>query len=104
SWFQQPVDKNGQLSNFDPSAFNPAKAPTINPANGLITSAVGTYDPLNGIIVNNGTSPYGGQVGSSNLANFAPRLGVAWDPWGDGKTSVRAGYGMFYDASLFGTY
>ena len=29
--------------------------------------------------------------------NFAPRVGVAWDPFGDGKTGVRAGFGVFFD-------
>ncbi len=28
--------------------------------------------------------------------NFAPRVGLAWDPFGDGKTSVRAAFGVFY--------
>src|SRR5260370_7324405 len=27
--------------------------------------------------------------------NFAPRVGLAWDPTGSGKTSVRSGFGMF---------
>ena len=30
--------------------------------------------------------------------NIAPRLAMVWDPWGDGKTSVRAGWGIFYDS------
>jgi outer membrane receptor protein involved in Fe transport len=30
--------------------------------------------------------------------NFAPRVSMAWDPFGDGKTSIRSAFGVFYDA------
>jgi hypothetical protein len=36
--------------------------------------------------------------------NFQPRIGIAWDPKGDGKTVIRSSYGLFYDHPLLGLY
>ncbi len=39
----------------------------------------------------------------NDLNNFAPRIGLAYDPWGDGKTAVRFSYGVFYDRLIGAT-
>ncbi len=112
SYFGAPWDKNGRLSNFDPSLFNPANAPSVTGAGNRV---VGTGNFCNGLIVNsqnfqtaaNGcnptVSPYGKFVMDISKKDFAPRLGLAWDPFGNGKTAVRTGYGIYHEQVLNGT-
>jgi hypothetical protein len=42
----------------------------------------------------------GNRVRQPNL-NFAPQFGFAWDPWHDGKTSIRGGGGLYYENNIF---
>ena len=41
---------------------------------------------------------------ASSYATFVPRVGLAWDPKGDGRMTIRAAYGMFTDRRPFHTY
>ena len=112
SYFGAPYDRNGRLSNFDPSVFNPAQAPQVTGAGNRVP---GTGSFCNGLIVNSQNfqtlglctptaSPYGKYVVKAPKGDFAPRIGIAWDPFKKGQTSLRMGYGMYYDQVLNGTY
>ena len=122
SIFRQPIDHNGELDNFSPAAFIQAPAGEsyvlpFDPANPNTADAgklCTSFSPmptgcvampaLNGVIVANGNSPFGTKVSAEDMTNIAPRIGLAWDPTGKGNTSVRAGYGIYYDSTLFGTF
>ena len=115
SFFGSPWAANGLLSNFVPQLYNPAQAPQVS-GNGNRIAGTGNY--CNGLIVNaqnyqtgpsvyNCTpiaSPFGQYVVEAPKLNFAPRVGLAWDPFGEGKTSIRTGYGIYHEQTLIGTF
>ncbi len=100
--FRQPTDGNHQLTSFDPALYNAANAPQLTAGGLLANISANSY--LNGIIIGGKNSPFGQAVSGADNSDFAPRFGFAWDPFRTGKTSVRGGYGMFYDATLYGTF
>ena len=63
-------------------------------ANGHVGNFV--VDPTTGLLE---TQPLVGKVFTKNNAKllFSPRVNLAWDVFGNGKTAVRAGFGTYYD-------
>ena len=111
SYFGSPWDKNGRLNNFDPSVWNASDAPSVTGAGNRVD---GTGNFCNGLIYNTQNappsyanctatpSPYGKYVVDVSKRDFAPRFGLAFDPFGDGKTAIRTGYGIYHEQVLNG--
>jgi hypothetical protein len=94
-------DANDILTNFDPLLYNPTRAPQLNAAGQVI---VGTGEPLNGIVVAGQNSPHGDAIYGTDWNNLQPRVGVTWDTFSNGRTIMRAGYGVYFDQPLTGIF
>ncbi|HEX8250909.1 MAG TPA: carboxypeptidase regulatory-like domain-containing protein, partial [Pyrinomonadaceae bacterium] len=114
SFFGSPWDKNGRLTNFVPELFDPNAAPLVTGAGNRVAAAGKNF--CNGLIANTQNyttgpanfnctpipSPWGKFIMDAPKNDYAPRVGLAWDPFGKGTTAIRTGYGIYHEQILNG--
>jgi hypothetical protein len=84
------------MTSWNAAFYNPA-LPASDVCNGVVI--VPGTDPCSAAGIpglSKGTPGPNRALHENNNHLIAPRLGVSWDPWGNGKTAVRAGLGQFY--------
>ena len=107
SIFGRYQEKHDHEFNFSEASYELAKAPSLYPFNsdnaGLLDITPGT-SLLNGLSqcgnsnpTVSGVSPGTTGCMKNKWINPGPRLGFAYDPFGDGKWAIRGGYGIFFE-------